>query len=83
MTFVYFDVKKCPEPEKYVDATRRICKAMGDHCKIHFIPSRRSWVPYHVKLDTETVLKIFTPTGKICLRTERISTMQCGEICSR
>ena len=55
---IYYDLKK--SPGKYVACTKRLCKAMGEDCKIHFLPSRRSWVPCHVKFDTESVLQMFT-----------------------
>ena len=38
-----------------------LCKAMGEDCKIHFLNSQRSWVPCHVKFDTESMLQMFTP----------------------
>lgn len=41
-----------------------MCSVMGDDCKIHFIPSRRCWIPCHVKFDTETVLEMFTPNKR-------------------
>lgn len=56
---IHYDLKK--SPEKYVACTRRLCRAMGDDCKIQFLPSRRSWVPCHVKFDTESVLQMFVP----------------------
>lgn len=56
---IYYDLKK--SPGKYVECTRKICKAMGEECNINFLPSRRSWVPCHVKFDTESVLEMFTP----------------------
>ncbi len=56
---VYYDLAK--SPGKYVDSTRRICNAMGKECKVHLLPSRRSWVPCHIKFDTESILEMFIP----------------------
>ena len=54
---VHYDLAK--SPEKYVECTRRLCRLLGEQCKVHFLPSRRSWVPCHVKFDTESVLQMF------------------------
>ena len=32
--------------------------------KVQFLPSRRSWVPCHVKFDTESILQMFTPNKR-------------------
>lgn len=56
---VHYDLKK--SPGKYVACTKRLCKEMGDDCKIQFLPSRRSWIPCHVKFYTENVLQMLGP----------------------
>ncbi len=56
---VHYDLKK--SPEKYVEFTKKICHALGEKGKTCFLPSRRSWVPCHCKVDTEGALEMFTP----------------------
>lgn len=56
---IFYDLEK--SPGKYMASTKRICDAMGEECKVHFLPLRRSWVPCHVKFDTKSVVEMFTP----------------------
>ncbi len=56
---MHCDLKKLPE--KYVEFTKKICHALGEKGKTCFLPSRRSWVPCHCKVDTEGALEMFTP----------------------
>lgn len=59
---ISYDLKK--SPGKYVACTKQICKILGNDCKMQFLPSRRSWVPCHVKFDTESILQMFTPSKR-------------------
>lgn len=56
---VQYDLKR--DPARYVSSTKKICDIMGDSCTVSFLPTRRSNVPCHCKLDTEAVAQIFVP----------------------
>lgn len=48
-----YDLKK--NTAKYVGATLRMCQLAGPEGTACFMPTRRSNVPCHVKMDTECV----------------------------
>jgi hypothetical protein len=56
---VQYDLKR--DPARYVSSTFKICEAIGDSCDFCFLPTRRSNIPCHCKLDTEAVSQIFIP----------------------
>lgn len=48
------------DPSRYVESTLRISRLMGDVGNlVTFMPTRRSNVPCHCKLDTETIAQLF------------------------
>lgn len=54
---VYYDLKA--NPSKYLNSTLKMCQMAGKQFKMAFMPTRRSNIPCHMKLDTEVIAQLF------------------------
>ena len=50
---VQYDLKK--RPAKYVESTFKICEAIGESCDVCFLPTCKTNILCHCKIDTEAV----------------------------
>jgi len=56
---VYYDLQR--DPSRYIKSTFEICKLMENECDFCFLPTRRTNIPCHFKLDTDAVAQLFIP----------------------
>lgn len=74
---VRYDVKR--NPGKYVGVTLKLCQLAKDEDKVCFMPTRRSNIPCHAKMDTECVSQAFVPYAeRSAARKEAASIQRLG-----
>lgn len=81
------DVEKCvrydlKNTEKYIQATMKLSLLAEPDRRVCFIPTRRSNIPCHTKIDTESMAQIFIPYSESVqerrLQTKCSTTIGCG-----